>query len=103
MHLGSVDTKIVGKVGEEFHASAATWPRLDLQTCTGVSRCREREAKLSGDEETKLESNREMDEMEDCGCRDGGADLPMANIMTCNATPLWGTVCPRNPILGEDR
>lgn len=52
MHLGSVDTKIVGEVGEQFHASAATWPRLDLQTCTGVSRCREREAKLSGKEET---------------------------------------------------
>ena len=49
---GSVDTKMVGEVGEKFHASAAIWLRLDLQTCTGVSRCREREARWSGGGET---------------------------------------------------
>ena len=49
IHLGSVDTKTVDDF-KELHASAATRPRLDLQTCTGVSRCRERKAKLSGDE-----------------------------------------------------
>ena len=102
MHLGSVDTKIVGEFAE-LHASAATWPRLDLQTSTGVSRCREREAKLSGKEEMEVGLNVSMDEGDGCGCRDGGVHLPMAKIMKCNAAPLWGLVCPRNLILGEDR
>ena len=67
MHLGSVDTKIVGEVREQFHPSAATWLRLDLQTCTGVSRCREREAKLSRGKEIMVDLDGPMDERDGCG------------------------------------
>ncbi len=103
MHLGSVDTKIVGEIGEQLLASAATWLRLDLQTCTGVSRCRERKARLSEGERVRIELNVSMDERDGCGCRDGSMRLPMARIMKYNAAPLRGPVCARNSILGDDR